>query len=163
MIRCLLALALLTAAASAAAVEPGNPAPPFSLPRLDGGPPVRLGDYRGEVVLVDFWASWCSTCLHSMPAYDRLLATFGHRRFSIIAISVDEQPEQARHFLERHPVRYITAIDSGGHIARHYDLKGMPTSYLIDRSGRVRYVNLGFQPDDSDMLAGEIEYLLEHD
>ncbi len=164
LIRSLLAIAMMSSAAlPVPAAQPGVQAPAFSLPRLGGGEPVQLEQFRGSVVLVDFWASWCSTCLHSMPAYDKLMARFAGRDFTVIAISVDENEADAQHFIALHPVHFITLIDSGGTIAERFGLKGMPTSYLIGGDGRVRDINLGYEPDDFDMLAGEIERLLEED
>ena len=155
------ALAGLVAALPCAASDAARPAPQFALPSLKDGSTVQLAEYRGRVVLVDFWASWCSPCLQSMPAYNGLAARFADRGFQILAISVDEKSESARAFVEKHPVRYVVLSDPHGEVAAAYDIKGMPSSFLVDGQGRIRQVHVGFKPDDIRVLDRQITQLLE--
>jgi peroxiredoxin len=156
----LFAAALLAAATAANAVEPGAAAPGFRLQSFDADKPVALADYRGKVVLVDFWASWCSPCRQSLPLYDKLRTDYAAADFVILAISIDEDVADAKSFLAEHPVKYTTLQNPQGDIAKAFDLKGMPSSYLIDRDGTVRARHVGFEPKDIDALKHEIADLI---
>jgi len=160
--RARLAAAILAAAAvgTALAVEPGAPAPAFRLPALDSHEQVGLADYRGRVVLVDFWASWCGPCRQSLPLYDQLRAGFPATDFAILAINLDEEAADAKAFLREHPVKYTTLQNPQGDIAKAFGLSGMPSSYLIDRDGIVRQRHVGFEPADVDALKREITTLI---
>jgi peroxiredoxin len=154
------AVVLLAALTSASAVEPGAAAPGFSLQPFAATQAVSLADYRGKVVLVDFWASWCSPCRQSLPLYDKLRTGFAPADFAILAISIDEDVGDAQTFLAEHPVKYTTLQNPQGDIAKAFDLKGMPSSYLIDRDGIVRARHVGFEPKDIDALTREITELV---
>jgi len=158
--RLALAAMLIAAAVSALAVEPGAAAPAFRLPRFDSADPVSLADLRGKVVFVDFWASWCSPCRQSLPLYDKLRSDFAAADFVILAIGLDEDVADAKTFLAEHPVKYTTLQNPQGDVAKAFDLKGMPSSYLIDRDGTVRARHVGFEPKDIDVLKKEIAGLL---
>jgi len=155
-----LAAAFIVAAAPVIAVEPGAPAPGFRLPTFDSAPPVSLAELRGKVVFVDFWASWCSPCRQSLPLYDKLRNDFAATDFVILAIGLDEDVADAKAFLGEHPVKYTTLQNPQGDVAKAFDLKGMPSSYLIDRDGIVRARHVGFEPKDIDVLKKEITGLL---
>jgi peroxiredoxin len=142
--RLLLLLALLAAHPSADAVERGQPAPAFTGAPLRHGEPVRLEDYRGKVVYLDFWASWCGPCRQSLPWMEQLRHDFGEAGLAVIAVNVDENPADAMRFLRRFEVGYPVVGDARGAIAARYDVRDMPSSYLIDRSGVVREVHRGF-------------------
>ena len=159
-LRIALAVALVAAASAGFAVEPGAAAPDFRLTPFSGTQPVSLSDYRGKAVLVDFWASWCSPCRQSLPLYDKLRADFPASDFAVLAIGLDEDTADALAFLHEHPVEYMTLQDSKGDVAQAFGLKGMPSSYLIDRSGIVRYRHIGFEPRDIDALKREIATLI---
>lgn len=154
------ALALILLAASAAAVEPGAPAPAFRLPTFDSGQAVSLADFRGKVVFVDFWASWCSPCRQSLPLYDKLRENYATADFAVLAVGLDEDVADAKAFLAEHPVKYTTLQNPQGDVAKAFDLKGMPSSYLIDRDGIVRARHVGFEAKDIDALKNEIDGLV---
>lgn len=159
-LRILLAMALLVAASMGYAVEPGAAAPAFSLMPFAGTRPVGLSDYRGKVVLVDFWASWCGPCRQSLPLYNGLQVNFPASDFAILAVGLDEDVADARAFLHEHPVKYAALQNPQGDVAQAFGLKGMPSSYLIDRAGVVRYAHTGFEPKDIDALKREIAALV---
>jgi peroxiredoxin len=119
----------------------GDSAPSFDLERLDGG---RLGfdDLQGKVSLVNFWATWCKPCEDEMPAMQRLYETLSPEGFELVAISVDESPEDVRSFRERLDVRFPILLDRDQAISRLYQTTGFPESILVDRDGRIveRYV-----------------------
>ena len=151
---------LLLAPVAAVGLEAGSPAPLFAVPALDGSGTVALADHRGKVVYLDFWASWCAPCLTGMPLIDRLRQEFDPEDFVVLAVNVDGDPDQARKLLARRPVGYVSASDPAGELPERFGLSTMPTSYLIDRTGKVRYVHEGFRKGDVDVLRQEIHKLL---
>ena len=155
-----LGFAVLAASTATGAVEPGAAAPAFRLPTFASGQPVSLADFRGKVVFVDFWASWCSPCRQSLPLYDKLRENHAATDFVILAIGLDEDTADAKAFLAEHPVKYTTLQNPLGDVAKAFDLKGMPSSYLIDRSGIVRARHVGFEAKDIEVLNKEIDGLV---
>ncbi|MEX0964124.1 MAG: TlpA disulfide reductase family protein [Pseudohongiellaceae bacterium] len=109
----------------------------FSAPKITGNEEVKLSDYRGKVVFLDFWASWCPPCLVSLPAYDKMYRELDSEEFEIIAINVDENTEDGLEFLEDHPVSYLMLADPDGKVGIPYGIRSLPVSYLIDREGRI--------------------------
>ena len=156
---CVLALALCT---PAAALEPGAKAPALSAPRLDQpNPEVNLGALKGQVVYVDFWASWCVPCRLSMPALDSLYRKNAARGFAVVGINKDVSAADAQRFLQRVPVSFPLATDAQDAAARAFDVKAMPSGYLIDRRGVIRRVHRGFTTETGAELEREIDDLLK--
>jgi peroxiredoxin len=149
----------LTLAFAAAAAEPGTQAPGFTAKTFEGKE-ISLADYRGKIVFVDFWASWCSPCRESLPMYDKLAADFGADNFAVIAVNLDETASDARKFIAQHPVRYTIVQNPQGDIPKMFGVAGMPSSYLIDRDGTIRQRHIGFDKKDIDMLRAEVTKLL---
>jgi thiol-disulfide isomerase/thioredoxin len=147
-------------AAPAHAVEEGELAPEWSAPALAGGAPVSLSAARGKVVYLDFWASWCAPCRTALPALENLRREFPAESFEVLAVNVDREPEAARRFLARSPIGYPSASDPEGHIPARFGVETMPTSYLIDRKGVVRYVHRGFERKDVATLRARIAELV---
>ncbi len=158
-----LAACVLLAAAPvpSAAVEAGQPAPAFQSPLLSADGNVALSDYRGKVVYLDFWASWCSPCLISLPLLEELRKEFPAESFQILAVNVDTDPTKARRFVRARKIGYPSAADPDGRIPEAFGLETMPTSYLIDRKGVVRYVHEGFRKGDIDEIRARISELVE--
>ena len=121
---------------------------------------VELSDYRGKVVYLDFWASWCPPCLVSLPVLEELRQEFPESEFQVIAVNVDRQPAKARSFLAKRKIGYPSATDPDGRIPEKFGIETMPTSFLIDRQGIVRHVHRGFRKGDVDDLRGRIRALL---
>ena len=156
----LVVVTTLLGTVAAQAVEIGSPAPAFTLPSSGSDARVGLAQYKGKVVFVDFWASWCGPCRQSLPLYEKLRAELAHEDFAILAINLDENAADAKAFLVEHPVSYTILSDPAGDVPKSFGLVGMPTSYLIDRDGIVRSVHTGFDPADIAKLRGEIQALL---
>jgi thiol-disulfide isomerase/thioredoxin len=152
---------LLAGALPAWSLGPGDRAPEFSAPRLDRGGKVKLSDYRGKVVYLDFWASWCGPCLVSLPLLEQMRSDFPPDQFQIVAVNLDTETAKAKRFLAKTKVRYPSATDPNGSIPERFGLETMPTSYLIDRDGVVRYVHAGFKKTDIDEIRGRIRDLVE--
>jgi peroxiredoxin len=153
------AILLATVASPLAALEQGEAAPAFKAPGLSGGT-VSLAEYRGKVVYLDFWASWCAPCAVALPALERLRQEFPADQFQVLAVNVDRQPELAKTFLRRRPVSYPSAFDPKGEIPVQFGVETMPTSFLIDRQGVVRHVHRGFREEDVPDLRERIHELV---
>ena len=147
-------------AVPALALEAGDPAPAFKAALLDGGGDFALGDLRGKIVLVDFWASWCAPCQKSMPEFDALAKEFPADRFTLVGVNVDSDLGAAKKALSKRPVSYTIASDPAGKLPARYGVKTMPTAYLIDGDGAIRYVHRGFKEGDVEKLRGKIKKLL---
>lgn len=156
----LAALGLALAAAPAAALEEGDRAPSFAAPSLTGEGTVELGAHRGKVVYLDFWASWCAPCLTAIPEIEEMRAEFPADEFQIIAVNLDQKKKKALRFLKKNPIGYPSASDPKGRLPGQYGVDTMPTSYLIDRDGVIRYVHRGFSRGDGSKLREEIRALL---
>ncbi len=154
------AVAVALAAAPARAIAPGEAAPAFALP--DGsGATVSLAKLEGRVVYVEFWASWCAPCRRSFPWMGEMQKKYGPQGFTIVAVNVDKKREDAAKFLALTPAAFTVVYDPVGTVPTAYDVKGMPTSYLVDRSGKVVFVEAGFRDDMKAGAEARIKAALE--
>ena len=161
-LRSFLFLALLAFALAANAVEAGAPAPGIALKPLAGSSaPATLAALKGSVVYVDFWASWCTPCLRSMPALRTLHGKHREQGFVVVGVNKDVNPAEAERFLRRFPVSFPLVDDTGDAVAKAFDVKTMPSGYLIDRAGVVRQVHRGFTAETEATLSRDIEALLK--
>jgi len=158
----LLAILCAGIGAPAMALEPGDPAPGFVLPSVaDSSQKISLKSYRGKVVWLDFWASWCAPCLQAMPELEELRKELPAKDVQILAVNLDQDPKKALQFLAKNPVGYPSASDVKGGLPEQFGLKTMPTSYLIDRKGVVRLVHPGFRRGDIETIRDEITKLVK--
>jgi thiol-disulfide isomerase/thioredoxin len=146
----------ITALPMLAAAKPQAPktAPTFHLPALAGS--ASLDSLRGQVVLVDFWASWCAPCLRSFPWMDSLVTRYGNQGFHVVAINLDKDRALADRFLEGHPPSFTIAYDPAGKTAEAYGVAAMPTSFLIGRTGTIVQTHVGFDPKKNAAFEHEI-------
>lgn len=159
--RWILAVLAMSFTTHAAAVEAGTPAPALSMASLDAsGTAVTLASLKGSVVYVDFWASWCVPCRLSMPALDDLYRRNKSRGFAVVGVNKDATPADARRFLAKVPVTFVLVQDAADAAARGFDVKAMPSGYLVDRKGVVRHVHRGFTTETGAALEREIDSLL---
>jgi peroxiredoxin len=162
--RALLALVLsgfvaVAAAAPAAALDRGARAPDFDL-RDRAGARVRLSALRGKVVLVDFWATWCAPCREELPVLERIYRAHHGEGFVVVGINVDAERRNMDDFVRRFHLTFPIAHDTGHRVADRYGPRTMPSSYLVDRSGVVRFVQQGFRASDADDLEDRVVQLL---
>jgi thiol-disulfide isomerase/thioredoxin len=122
--------------------------------------PINMGQFKGKVVYVDFWASWCTPCARSFPFMNDLDREFHDRGLIVLAINLDEKLEDAQAFLAKHPASFALAADPSGQCPRDFGVRGMPSSYLVDRQGMIRHVHLGFRAGEAEKLRALVEQLL---
>jgi len=130
--------------AAAPAVPSASGAPDFTLPSLDG-PNLRLQEQRGQVVMINFWATWCGPCREEMPHLSRLYDKYRPSGFTVFAINIDEEPQKAARLAKQLGMRFPVLLDTDKKVSRLYDLSAMPSTVLIDRDGRVRYLHRGYR------------------
>jgi peroxiredoxin len=143
----LLAIGLLAAAmplGAHAAVKPQQLAPDFTLARAEGGN-LRLAEQRGQVVLINFWASWCGPCRVEMPHLNRLHAAYGASGFTVLGINIDDNPAHGAATAARWGLKFPVLLDASKQVTRVYDLGAMPGTVLVDRDGRVRFLHRGYR------------------
>ncbi len=136
------------------------PAPACALAPLAGGPSKALSEYRGKVVYLDFWASWCGPCVESFPYMNKLASELTQKGLQVVAVNLDEDPADGQAFVAEHPVSFAVAGEGGQHCAQQFQLKGMPTSYLIDKQGNIRETHVGFRPGEAEVFRARVEALL---
>jgi peroxiredoxin len=115
---------------------PGKPATDFTLPDLEGKQ-VSLQHYRGRLIFLNFWATWCIPCREEMPAMEQLHQTFQSQGLAILAVNRKETPEKIKAFLDEYRLSFTALLDAGGSVFRDYQVMGLPTTYLIDREGKL--------------------------
>ena len=149
-----------------AASEVDDIAPLFTLPDIYSGEMVSLSDYRGKVVLVDFWASWCGPCRASLPEYNKLRnklrASAIGERFEVLAINVDGTTKEAMSLLDQYEFSFKVLAERTGRSQRQYELLAMPTSFLIDQQGVIRLAHQGFNRNYITLLETEIAKLIDY-
>jgi len=134
------------------------PAPDF---KLEGQQKqIKLSDYRGQIVYLDFWASWCQPCRKSFTWMNKMQSLYGEEGFKVIAINLDESRKKANKFLRQIPANFDVAFDPRGNTAESYKVKAMPSSYIIDKNGNVIHANLGFRGRDEERLEARIRHLI---
>jgi thiol-disulfide isomerase/thioredoxin len=154
----LAAASLCACCAQALAVQPGSPAPSVVLP-ADGGE-FRLDAYRGKVVYLDFWASWCGPCKQSFPWMNAIQSKYADKGLVIVAVNVDNSRDDALRFLKQVPAQFKIAYDPKGEVAQQYAIKGMPSSFLIGRDGKVLSLHTGFNSGSREQLERAVEQAL---
>jgi cytochrome c biogenesis protein CcmG, thiol:disulfide interchange protein DsbE len=148
-------------ASSAGASHPlvGAPAPPFELHEAVGGGSQSLAAHAGKVVIVDFWATWCQPCKQSFPAYQKLVSQMGGD-LVVVGISQDDDDKYIAAFLSETGAKFPVVWDDGKSVAKAYDPPSMPTAFVIDKSGIVRFVHVGYRAGDETTLEEEVRSLM---
>ena len=136
------------------------PSPLFSLKDISGGGDIKLADFKGRVIYVDFWASWCVPCRRSFPYLASIRAQYVEQGFEVIAINLDEDLANAQQFLQEYPVPYPVAQGFATNTPLDYNVNAMPSAFLIDGQGNLRSVHLGFTVQHQAFLSAIIEKLV---
>ena len=140
-----------------AELKKGDKIPDLSSYKLEGAVP----KLQGQVVLFDFWASWCDPCKASFPEMEKLHKAYASRGLTILAVSVDEKRANMERFLKANKITFATARDAEQKLVAAADVQTMPTSFLIDRSGKIRFIHNGFRGEQTvKEYRQEIEQLL---
>jgi peroxiredoxin len=155
----ILGAAMAGTSLAAAPTMVGKEAPDFVLRGLDGRN-LRLSEYRGQVVLVNFWARWAGDSRQEMSALDRINTTYQRAGLVVIGVSVDEDLRRAQEFAVAMGVSYPILFDTGSEIGKDYLLQKMPMTILVDRAGVVRYSIVGFKRGDERIFLDQIRELL---
>ena len=153
-------VALVCSLQTALAAEVGGVAPDCALSAIGGTQDYSLKQFRGKVLYVDFWSSWCGPCAQSFTFLNELDRDLKGQGLQVIGINLDEAGEDAKSFLEQHPASFHIVTDAAQQCAKDFGVKAMPSSYLVDRKGIIRYVHLGFRPDEAKEFRGLAEQLL---
>ncbi|ACL71644.1 peroxiredoxin-like protein [Thioalkalivibrio sulfidiphilus HL-EbGr7] len=157
----LLALCLLGALFIMSPAAASSPmAPDFTL-KSASGENLRLSDFRGQVVLLNFWATWCAPCRQEMPPLNALHERYQRLGFVVLGVSIDDDPRVAARMAQQLSVSYPILFDTDKRISRLYEVRAMPSTYLIDRDGRVRHVHLGYRDGYIEMYQQQVRELLQ--
>jgi len=156
-LRSLLLAALL--ATPALAVAPAGPAPAFRLDSM-AGKPISLEQYKGQVVMINFWASWCGPCRQEMPILEKLQAKYKPMGFAMIGVNVEPDSSLAANWLKATPVTFPILFDTRSEVSKLYSVAGMPTTVIIDRKGNLRWLHRGYKPGDENEYLDQIRALV---
>jgi peroxiredoxin len=155
-----LGLAILLAGGTASAdISSDGPAPDFAL-KSDSGENLRLSEFRGEVVMINFWASWCGPCRQEMPLLDELYAQYQPMGFTILGVNVEEDSTKAKQMLGDAPVNFPVLFDNDSEVSKLYNVVAMPSTVLVDRSGNVRYLHQGYKPGYEEAYQQQVRALI---
>jgi thiol-disulfide isomerase/thioredoxin len=149
-----LAIALPALAGSAA-----GPAPPFSLASRSGGD-VSLAQYKGRVVMLNFWASWCGPCRQEMPLLESIYRKYNRMGFVLLGVNVEPDSQAANEWLKQTPVSFPILYDKDSRVSKLYDVAGMPSTVIIDRGGKLRVLHRGYKPGDENEYLDSIRTLI---
>ena len=155
----LLLAGLIACAAPALAGDATAPAPAFTLASRAGGQ-VSLADLKGQVVMINFWASWCGPCRQEFPALDQIYAKYKPMGFTLVAINVESEKSDAEKFLAKTPASFPILFDPDNKVSGLYGVSAMPTTVLVDRQGRVRWLHRAYKPGDEAAYIEQIRAAL---
>jgi len=150
---------LLTTADAAAPQLDGQEAPDFVLRTLDQTN-LRLSEFRGQVVLINFWASWCGACRQAMPAFNEIHDKYRRAGLVMLSVSLDDEVQRATQMAKSLNIQYPVLLDERKEVSRLYQVETMPLTVLIDREGKVRFVQVGYNAGDEKKFAAPLRSLL---
>jgi peroxiredoxin len=153
------AMALVLLAGTAFAGDAGGPAPSFTLAALSGQQ-AALSQYKGQVVMVNFWATWCGPCQQEMPLLDQMYKKYKPAGFTLIGVNVDKEAPAVKDLMARKPVSFPVLLDPANQVSKAYHVDEMQSSVLIDRKGEIRYIHRGYRPGDENEYQDRIRQLI---
>jgi peroxiredoxin len=153
-------IAAVALALPALAADPtGAPAPQFTL-GAKSGQNVSLAQYKGQVVMLNFWASWCGPCRQEMPLLESIYKKYNRLGFTLIGVNVEPDSNAANEWLKQTPVSFPILYDKESRVSKMYDVAGMPSTVIIDRAGKVRMLHRGYKPGDENEYLDSIRTLV---
>lgn len=148
---------MLLSTSQAASVN--QAAPDFTLKSM-AGKNIKLSELAGNVILLNFWASWCGPCRTEMPLLNDLQNRYEPLGFTVLGVNVEEDSAPAKTFLSKTPVDFPILLDNRNQVSKQYDVLAMPTTVMIDRNGKVRYLHKGYQAGDEKKYKKMIKQLV---
>lgn len=157
----ILALSFMVFAATSLASSglEGQSAPDFAL-KSSTGENLRLSEYRGDVVMINFWATWCGPCRQEMPLLDELYTRYERVGFNLLGVNIDDDSRRAMQMIEDLGVNFPVLFDARKEVSKLYEVDAMPVTVLVDREGNVRYVHHGYKPGYEDKYLDQVRSLL---
>ena len=135
------------------------PAPAFTLASRSGQD-VSLSQYKGNVVMINFWASWCGPCRQEMPLLESIYKKYNKMGFTLLGVNVEPDSNAANDWLKATPVSFPILYDRDSKVSKLYDVAGMPSTVIIDRSGKLRVLHRGYKPGDENEYLDSIRSLI---
>jgi peroxiredoxin len=154
-----LVFGVFAASSLAASSMEGQVAPDFAL-KSSTGENLRLSEYRGDVVMINFWATWCGPCRQEMPLLDELYSRYQRVGFNLLGVNIDDDSSRAMGMIEDLGVNFPVLFDDRKEVSKLYDVEAMPVTVIVDREGTVRYVHHGYKPGYEDMYLDQVRSLL---
>lgn len=136
-----------------------GPAPDFTL-KSNSGKNIRLSDLRGQVVMINFWASWCGPCRQEMPILDDLYKRYSKLGFTLIGVNVEQDSSKANAYLKDIPVSFPILYDTANQTSKLYNVNAMPTTVMVDRNGNMRFIHHGYKPGYENDYKKQIKALI---
>ncbi len=152
-------LAIFAASSLASSSLEGQAAPDFVL-KSSGGENLRLSEYRGDVVMINFWATWCGPCRQEMPLLDDLYNRYERVGFILLGVNIDDDSRRAMKMIDELGVSFPVLFDESKEVSKLYAVSAMPVTILVDREGTVRHVHHGYKPGYEEKYLNEIRALL---
>ncbi|MCH8334901.1 MAG: TlpA family protein disulfide reductase [Proteobacteria bacterium] len=152
-------LVIFAASSLASSSLEGQIAPDFVL-KSASGENLRLSEYRGDVVMINFWATWCGPCRQEMPVLDELYGRYRHVGFNLLGVNIDDDSRRAMKMVQELGVKFPVLFDENKDVSKLYKVDAMPVTILVDREGRIRHVHHGYKPGYEDKYLTEIRSLL---
>jgi peroxiredoxin len=155
------AATLVALSVPALALAPQKPAPQFSL-AARGGKTVNLAQYKGQVVMINFWATWCGPCRQEMPLLEDIYKKYKPMGFTLVGVNVEPDAKSAEAWLAKQkPVSFPIAFDTDSKVSKMYNVAGMPSTVFVDRKGNIRIMHKGYKPGDENIYLTQIRSMLK--
>jgi len=155
----ILFIAAILVPLTAFAVNAGDVSPVFSLHDVNGSV-VTLNNFKGMVVFLTFWATWCPSCKEELPDLNNLQRKYADKGFTVLSICIESSESVVANYLKKHPVTFPVLVDKEGAVAEAFRFSGLPASFIIGKDGLIRYKHSGYDKESFTLIEGEIIELL---